>query len=82
MSAHGREPESPLVIGTWKRQKRQRSISSFIRHTAISVLLAFWCFCAALFETSFFLFGGHEFISADYVSYPSSYMKQGLLVFE
>ena len=41
MSAHGREPESPLVIGTWNRQKRQRSISSFIRHTAISLLLAF-----------------------------------------
>lgn len=28
MSGHGREPESPLVIDTWKRWKGQRSIST------------------------------------------------------
>lgn len=28
MSGHGGEPESPLVIGTWKRWRRQRDLSA------------------------------------------------------
>lgn len=34
MSGYGKEPESPLVIGTWKRWKRQTFISSTVYYTS------------------------------------------------
>ncbi len=40
MSGHGREPESPLVIDTWKRRKRQRSIST-LHFIVVVVFLQF-----------------------------------------